>query len=72
MKDIFVVVEQRNGNIQKVTLELIGEASKLAADLGEEVVAVLVNYSTLEACKVCLGDDTLESVCKYDRTRTLV
>ena len=37
MKDIFVVVEQRNGNIQKVTLELIGEASKLAADLGLEL-----------------------------------
>ena len=34
-KDIYVVVEQRNGAIQKVGLKLIGEASKLAADLAE-------------------------------------
>ena len=39
-KNIFVFVEQRNGKIQKVSLELIGEATKLAADLGEQVVAV--------------------------------
>jgi hypothetical protein len=30
-KDIYVVVEQRDGNISKVGLELIGEATKLAA-----------------------------------------
>ena len=41
-KDIFVVVEQRAGHIQKVTYELIGEATKLARDLGEDVVAVLL------------------------------
>ena len=43
-KDIYVVVEQRNGNIQKVTYELISEATKLAADMGEQVVAVLMGY----------------------------
>lgn len=41
-KDIFVIVEQRAGHIQKVSYELIGEATKLAADLGEKVVAVLL------------------------------
>lgn len=41
-KDIFVIVEQRAGHIQKVTYELIGEATKLAKDLGEEVVVVLL------------------------------
>ena len=41
-KDIFVVVEQRNGAVQKVSYELIGESVKLAADLGEQVVAVLL------------------------------
>ena len=30
-KDIFVIVEQRNGAIQKVSMELIGEAHRLAA-----------------------------------------
>lgn len=43
-KDIFVVVEQRNGTVQKVSIELIGEASRLAADLGEEVTAVLPGH----------------------------
>ena len=34
-KDIFVIVEQRNGAVQKVSYELIGEATKISADLGE-------------------------------------
>ena len=43
-KNIFVVVEQRNGAIQKVSLELIGEAKRLAPDFAadEKVVAVLL------------------------------
>lgn len=47
-KDIFVVVEQRNGAIQSVGLELIGEAQKLAADLHQQVVGVLMG-SNIEA-----------------------
>ena len=34
-KDIFVVTEQRGGTVQKVSIELLGEARKLAAELGE-------------------------------------
>ena len=41
-KDIYVVVEQRDGLVAKVGLELIGEATKLAADLGQKVVGVLL------------------------------
>ena len=41
-KDIYVVVEQVDGVIQKVGIELIGIASKLAADLDQKVVAVLL------------------------------
>ena len=41
-KDVFVIAEQRDGKIQKVAIELIGEATKLAADLGEKVVAVVL------------------------------
>ena len=41
-KGIFVVVEQRNGKVQKVALELIGEATRIKEDLNEEVVAVLL------------------------------
>ena len=45
-KDIYVVIEQRGGSIQKVGLELLGEASRLAADLGQKVVAVLISGNT--------------------------
>lgn len=41
-KGIFVVVEQRSGTIQKVSIELLGEARRLATELGEDVVAVLM------------------------------
>lgn len=41
-KDIYVVAEQRDGHVAKVSLELIGEATKLAADLGQKVVGVLM------------------------------
>ena len=41
-KDLYVIAEQRDGNIAKVTLELLGEATILAADLKEKVYAVLM------------------------------
>lgn len=41
-KDIYVVVEQIDGVIQKVGIELIGIANTLAADLDQKVVAVLL------------------------------
>lgn len=41
-KDIYVVVEQVDGVVQKVGIELIGIASELAKDLGQQVVAVLM------------------------------
>ena len=53
-KNIFVVVEQRNGTIQKVSMELIGEATKLAADLGEEVVAVLMGYHIADKAQLLI------------------
>ncbi len=41
-KDLYVIAEQRDGEIAKVTLELLGEATILAADLGEKVYAVVL------------------------------
>ena len=41
-KDIYVFAEQRDGNIQKVALELIGKGRELAADLDQDVIAVLL------------------------------
>ena len=44
-KDIYVVAEQRDGHIAKVSLELVGEATKLAGDLGQKVVGVILGDS---------------------------
>lgn len=41
-KNVFVFAEQRDGELQKVALELIGRATGLAADLGQKVVAVVL------------------------------
>ncbi len=39
---VFVYVEQKNGNIQNVSLELLGKAQELAGDLKQEVTAVVI------------------------------
>lgn len=44
-KDIYVFAEQRDGNVQKVALELIGKGRELAADLDQKVIAVLLGSS---------------------------
>ena len=62
-KDIFVIVEQRNGAVQKVSYELIGEATKLSADLGEQVVAVLLGYKIA---------DKAETLIQYGASKVLV
>lgn len=41
-KDVYVFAEQRDGELQKVGIELVGEANKLAADLDQQVVAILL------------------------------
>ncbi|MCL5959171.1 MAG: electron transfer flavoprotein subunit alpha/FixB family protein, partial [Chloroflexi bacterium] len=42
---IWVLAEQRNGELQEVSLELVGEARKLADELKEELWAVLLGSS---------------------------
>ncbi|SHJ24858.1 electron transfer flavoprotein alpha subunit apoprotein [Dethiosulfatibacter aminovorans DSM 17477] len=39
---VFVYIEQKNGNIQNVSLELLGKAQELAGNLNQEVTAVVV------------------------------
>lgn len=41
-KNVFVIAEQRDGKIMKVSYELVGKARELADDLGQDVVAVLM------------------------------
>lgn len=41
-KNVLVICEQRDGALQKVTLELIGKGRQLADDLGQSVIALLM------------------------------
>lgn len=41
-KDVFIIAEQRDGELQKVSIELLGKGCELADDLGQDVVAVLL------------------------------
>lgn len=43
-KDVLVVCEQRDGILQNVSFELIGKARKLADELNENVIALLVGH----------------------------
>ncbi len=67
-KDIFVIVEQRDGVVQKVSIELIGEANRLCKDSGEKTVAVLLGHNIKDqanmliqygASKVLVVDDPM-------------
>ena len=62
-QDIFVVIEQRGGRIRKVSYELIGEAARLAADMGGQVVAVLMGYRIA---------DKAEDLIQFGASRVLV
>ena len=50
-KNVFVFAEQRDGNLQKVGVELLGKASELAAALNQNVVAVLLGHHIKEKAK---------------------
>ena len=41
-KDVFVFIEQRDSELQKVGIELLGEARTLADSLKKDVVAMLL------------------------------
>ena len=58
-KDVYVFIEQRDGKIQNVAFELLGEARALADKLNEKVVAVLLghNIEALAADCIAYGAD---------------
>ena len=47
-RDIYVFAEQRDGNIEKVALELIGKGRELADTLNQNVIAVLLGNEIKE------------------------
>ncbi len=50
-KDVYVLVEQRDGIVAKVGKELLGKATELAKDLDEKVVAVLLGHQIKSVAK---------------------
>lgn len=51
-KGICVFVEQRYGEIQNVSLELIGKAKSLADELGEKVTAVIIGDEVMDKAEM--------------------
>ena len=58
-KNIFVFVEQRNGQIQNVSLELLNKAQELNLKLNEQVVALLLGHQMDEQAQelIAFGAD---------------
>lgn len=50
-KGVVVFVEQREGMISKVSLELLGKGRELADNLGEKMTAVLIGYDMMDKTK---------------------
>ncbi len=50
-KDVWVFAEQKEGVIQSITYELLGEGRKLANQLGEKLCAVLLGYQITDKAK---------------------
>lgn len=65
-RDIYVIVEQVDGVIQKVGIELIGIANKLAADLGQKVVAVVLGDNIKGLSKALISHGAEKVVCIDD------
>lgn len=62
-KGVYTYAEQVNGELTPVSLELIGKAKELAADLGTEVTAVLIGYKM---------DDLAQELVEYGADNVLV
>ena len=58
-KNIFVFIEQRNGQIQNVSLELLNKAQELNLKLNEQVVALLLGHQMDEQAQdlIAFGAD---------------
>lgn len=61
-ENIYVLAEQRDGEIQKVGIELIGKARELAKDLGQKVVAVLLGSGIKEKASILIAHGADEVV----------
>ncbi|KIO44632.1 MULTISPECIES: electron transfer flavoprotein subunit alpha/FixB family protein [Porphyromonadaceae] len=60
-KNVYVFIEQREGVIQNVALELLGKARELADALNEKVYAILLGHNLSTQAQECIayGADTV-------------
>ncbi len=63
-KGVWVFAEQRNGDLSRVSVELLGKAQELAKELNQEVAAVLIGdqVSGLAQTLIEFGADTVHLV----------
>jgi electron transfer flavoprotein alpha subunit len=50
-RGVWVFIEQREGKIRNVSLELVGEGRKLADELGEELAGVIIGHDVASLAK---------------------
>lgn len=54
-KGVWIFAEQRDGNLQKVALELLGKGRDIANQLGEKLTAVLIGYEIEPLAKILIA-----------------
>ncbi|MDD4150627.1 MAG: electron transfer flavoprotein subunit alpha/FixB family protein, partial [Bacteroidales bacterium] len=62
-KNVYVFIEQRNGNIQPVALELLGKAKQLAGELNEKVVALFPGHNISNQSQMLIEYGADEVIC---------
>ena len=65
-KNVYVFVEQRDGVVQNVALELLGKARELADALHEQVVALLLGKGVKDSAR---ADRSRSRRGPFDRSR---
>lgn len=62
-KNVFVFIEQRDGNIQPVALELLGKAKQLAEVLKEKVIALFLGHEISDQNQLLIEFGADEVIC---------
>lgn len=65
-KDVYVFIEQREGLIQNVALELLGKARILADTLNEKVVAILLGHNISDKAQGLIAAGADKVICADD------
>ncbi len=62
-KNVFVFIEQREGKIQSVSLELLGKAKQLAEELKQKVVALFLGHNISDQNQMLIEYGADEVIC---------